>query len=573
MPEPMLALRDQAIARGVPCGMLAWWGRTDFPDGSANAPQLSQADWESWYMRLQQAALDCGAVAPLFRVKAMTAPLRPDGPLPVAIANFRVALPSRPLEEKRAFFACGLLHDQWATATPAYRGRDVTYRFDARFYFTNPCDPPPDTIDIDPGDGRGYRTLRFGDYLTAHYASGDQATATVRCGNLLSSFAVPLGDQPAAPVPDETWGLRGANGNAGTAYVYRALHQPRLSHPLIVAEGFPGGYPCDYLYEMVNQHGLLEDLRAAGYDVILLAFANGMDLIQNNAPVAEACIRQAMQCTSNPLVVSGVSMGGLVTRYALADMEARRVPHNTRIFLTIDTPHRGAYTSLCDQWFAHYFATSSPLAAMLAMLLDSPANQQFVMTWVHGDSAQPSPLRQRFLQALDAIGGYPKLPRKLAISSGSGGGERSLPPLELALDWSGSEYASARLWTAPEDGATAHVVGEGHSLLADGSMPDRCRVASDVSWEGAPGGQNIYNFDSAAIAAGIGYGTVRDPIPRSCSVPTVSALDLSVAPFVPVPPPGSGASPFDDYTCCECNQLHVQFTPKVKRWLLDQLNR
>jgi hypothetical protein len=249
------------------------------------------------------------------------------------------------------------------------------------------------------------------------------------------------------------------------------------------------------------------------------------------------------------------------------------VPHNTCIFLTIDTPHRGAYTSLCDQWFAQYFATSSPLAAMFSMVLDSPANQQFLMTWVHGDRAQPSPLRQQYLRALDAIGGYPKQPRKLAISSGSGDGRRSFPPLAPALEWSGSELVSARLWTLPEDGATARVIGEGYSLLADGSVPSSFQVASNVSWEGTPGGQNIYNFDSAAIAAGIGYGTVRDPIPGSCSVPTVSALDLSIGPFVPVPPPGSAASPFDDYTCCESNQPHVQFTPRVKLWLLDQLKR
>lgn len=569
----MIALRDEAIARGVPCGMLAWWGRTDFPDGSAGAQPLGQADWETWYMRLQQASLAPGAVAPLCAVKAMTGPMRADGPLPVAIANFRVAVLGPPVEETRAFFACGLLHDQWNAAMPTYRGRNVTFLFDARFYFTNAGHPAPDTIDFDPGDGRGYRTVRFGEYLTAHYESWGSATATVRCGTFLSSFSVPLSEQPVAEVPDETWGLRGANGNTGTAYVYRAHDRSRITHPLIVAEGFPGGYPCDYLYDMVNQHGMLEELRAAGYDVILLGFAIGVDMIQNNAPVVEACIQQAIKATSNPLVVSGVSMGGLVARYALADMEARKVPHQTRIFFTVDTPHRGAYTNLCDQWFAHYFATSSPMAATLAMVLDSPANQQFVMSWVHGGSVQVSPLRQQYLQALDAIGGYPKQPRKLAISSGSAGGQRSLQPLEPALEWSGSELASARLWTLPEDGATAHVIAEGYSLLADGSVPATFSVASDASWEGAPGGQNIYNFDSGAIAMGIGYGSVNDLVPRTCSVPTVSALDLSVSPFVAVPPPGSGTSPFDDYICCECNQLHVQFTPTVKRWLLDQLNR
>ena len=64
---------------------------------------------------------------------------------------------------------------------------------------------------------------------------------------------------------------------------------------MIIAEGFPGGYPYDYLYDIVNQQRMLEKLRAAGYDVILLSFTDGLDAIQNNADVAIACIRQAMR--------------------------------------------------------------------------------------------------------------------------------------------------------------------------------------------------------------------------------------------------------------------------------------
>lgn len=378
--------------------------------------------------------------------------------------------------------------------------------------------------------------------------------------------------QPAAPAPDETWALRGANGNAGKAYVYRAHGQAQLSHPVIVAEGFPGGYAYDYLYGLVNQWGVLEALRGSGSAVILLSSANGMDLIQNNAQVAEACIAECSRRTSDTLVVGGMSMGGLVARYALADMEARSVPHHARIFLTIDTPHRGAYTNLCAQWFAHYFAKASPTAAAFSAALDSPANQQFVMRWYHAASAQESPLRTRFLAALDAIGGYPQQPRRIAVACGSAGGQRSIPPHELALDWSGNASASARLWTLPE-GSAPTIVAQGYSALADGSEPATFSTASDVSWEGAPGGQNIYVEDCAGIAKGIGGGTIANPVPQTCSVPTISALDLSISPFDPVPPPGGGASPFHDYTCNECNQHHLQFSPKVARWLLDQLHR
>ena len=189
---------------------------------------------------------------------------------------------------------------------------------------------------------------------------GATPTPTLRCRHgattLEARFSVLIGDQPAAPPPDQTWPLYGSPANTGTAYVYLGAGHDAVENPVIVAEGFPGGYPYDYLYDLMNQAGTLEALRSQGYDVILLSFANGTDLIQNNAPVVIACLQQAMAATSAPLVVGGVSMGGLVTRYALAYMEAHRMAHRTRIFFTVDTPHRGAYTALADQWFAHYLA-------------------------------------------------------------------------------------------------------------------------------------------------------------------------------------------------------------------------
>ncbi|MBF7729780.1 hypothetical protein [Pseudomonas sp. N040] len=573
MQAPLLAQHAAALSRGVPCGMLAWWGRTDFPDGTPSAPRLAQADWEAWYARLQQAALVPDRFVALDAVKAMTVPLRPDGPLPVAIADFRVATLDPAAPEQRAFIACGLLHGQWGTATPTYRSRTVTFSFDARFYFSNPGAPLPDSFDFDPGDGHGFRSVRLGEQLSVTYGNTDTVHATLRCGGARSSFDLLLGSQPAAPVADDTWQLQAANGCLGSAYVYRATGQTVLTRPMIIAEGFPGGYPCDYLYEMLNQHGTLEALRNAGYDIILLGFANGTDLLQNNAQVMQACIRQAMQQTPAPLVVGGVSMGGLVARYALTEMEARGQAHNTRIFLTLDTPHRGAYTNLCNQWFAHYFASAAPLAKSFSALLDSPANQQFVMAWFNGHRVQVSPLREQFTRALAALGNYPQQPRRLAIACGTGDGQRTQGAHAPALDWAGSPLAHARLWTLTEGDDNPGVIAEGCSLLADGSVANTLSCTSEWSWEGAPGGQNLYNYYSAMIAQAIGYGTVTTPIAQTCAVPTVSALDLPGSPFEAVPPPASGRSPFDDYICCETNQLHLQFTPRIKDWLLDQLTR
>lgn len=594
------ALRAQASAETVPSGLLAWWGRIDFPDGVAQVPTVARGEWDDWLLRLQIAQLAAGAVPALPSVSAMIAAFRPDGPMPIAIADYRVAVARDALvqrvrsaasadaaldpppgdlraeiEDRNAFVACALLHDQWNLAEPEYRGRDVTFLLDERFYFRNPGDPLPASVEIDPGDGVGWRTVQFGGTLSVQYAMVDSADVTVRCvtrGVARSAhFRVKLSGQPAAPVPDDTWTLRGTNGSAGTAFVYRAPGHADVVHPVILAEGFPGGYTYDYLYELVNQHGTLEALCDAGYDVVVVGFANGFDIVQNNAEVVVACVAEAMRRTPNPLVVGGVSMGGLVSRYALAAMETRGERHNTRIFLTIDTPHRGAYTNVCDQWFAHYFRTSSPEAKLISMVLDSPANQQFMMYSVVDGRVQVSPLRRQFVEALAKVGNYPQLPRRLAVACGSAGGQRSLKPHLLALEWSESPFIFARLWTLPEGKDRTEVVAEGYSFLADPPVPGSLSVAMEVSWEGAPGGENLYNFDADQVATCLGFGTLFDPIPRTCSVPTVSALDLDADPFEPVPPPGSGKSPFHDYICCEKNELHLRFTPEVKAWLLNRL--
>jgi hypothetical protein len=445
---------------------------------------------------------------------------------------------------------------------------------DERFFISTPGDPLPDGIEIDPGDGSGFRPIAFGETRVAAYRRGSIPSPTLRCryGStvLEAGFTVPLGDQPAAPPPDETWSLYGPPFSTGKAYVYHGAGHDAIVNPLIVSEGFPGGYPSDYSYDLLNQAGTLESLRSSGYDVILLSYDNGLDLIQNNAQVAIACIQQAMAATTAPLVVGGVSMGGLVTRYALAYMESHGMRHRTRIYFSVDTPHRGAYTSLADQWFGQYFAPGLAEAAAFAALLDSPSNQQFVMRWVHGDSADPSPLRTALLEQLRYLGDYPQQPRRLAISCGAGDGRRDLAPHEPMLSWNGSAFVGAQLWSLPE-GEAPDVLAKGYCFVTDPAKAGVLTGASDYSWEGAPGGRNVYNTDVATMAEVLGCGSVRDAVRRSCSVPTVSALDLNLSPFVPVPPPGSGASPFTDYTCSPRNVPHLVLTPETSAWLRARL--
>jgi cytochrome P450 len=606
-PELARQLR-RLLAKATPVtvhgGVLIWWGTSELPNGTDATATLDQPAWEGAYLRLQNGALSPTVVPPLLAVLAKTSSFRPDGPLPIAIARFRFWVP-RPelitavreaaadgtdlrdppsdledaLEERHAFFACGLLHEQWGLSPPAHRGREVTFAFDEQFHLTNPGEPPPDAIEIDPGDGGGFRPLGVDSPVSATYRDGATAKIALRCrygAELLSaSFAAAISDQPAAPPPDEIWPLRapsadGRVGNAGTAYVYRASGRAEVSKPLIMVEGFPGGHPCDYLYDTLDQQGTASSLRAGGYDVVIVGLDNGLDEIQRNAEVLIACIRQALERTHAPLVVGGLSMGGLVSRYALAQMEAREETHNTRVFLTIDTPHGGTYTSLGAQWFVHAFRPLLPALAGYAELLDSPANQQFDLYWLHEGSVRTSPLREAFLRELEALGDYPQLPRRLAVSSGRGDGARDAPAGAETMSWAEAPFVSATLRTLSQ--GTAGVVGEGSFFLAEPPELPSLSFAADVAWEGAPGGQEPYNGEVAALAASVGCGAVAHPLECTCTVPTVSALGLSQDPFLPVPPAGKRNGAFDDYAFSAENEEHLTITPEVSAWLLAALD-
>ena len=56
------------------------------------------------------------------------------------------------------------------------------------------------------------------------------------------------------------------------------------------------------------------------------------------------------------LVILGPSMGGLIAQYALAYMEQQGLPHETRLYLSFDSPHRGANIPISLQYLINYFA-------------------------------------------------------------------------------------------------------------------------------------------------------------------------------------------------------------------------
>uniref|UniRef100_UPI004047D8CD T9SS type A sorting domain-containing protein n=2 Tax=Roseivirga sp. TaxID=1964215 RepID=UPI004047D8CD len=140
----------------------------------------------------------------------------------------------------------------------------------------------------------------------------------------------------------------------GFALLFNGCDQV-FDRPVIFVEGFdtqqndPEEKSTIYDFRRQVRRGLVEEFFTAnGYDVIYLKFDDTHDDIRNNAEVLKDLIRDVnlRKTGSHPISVIGVSMGGLVARYALTDMERDGETHNVNRYISFDAPHLGANVSL-----------------------------------------------------------------------------------------------------------------------------------------------------------------------------------------------------------------------------------
>jgi len=209
------------------------------------------------------------------------------------------------------------------------------------------------------------------------------------------------------------------------------------------------------LYALADQKALATDLRNQGCDIIMLDFKDGAAKIQANAMVLRALIDtiNAMKVTHNELVIIGASMGGLVARYALSYMEQQHEDHQTRLFISYDSPHQGAYGTLGGQ---HLLAKLGKVSNMIdknvatnlakaikksERFVNSDAAKQMLVyhhSATDGKKAKPHPMRTAFLNDMASLpnNGYPERCRNIAIACGSGTGVgQGFAPGAQQLNW------------------------------------------------------------------------------------------------------------------------------------------
>lgn len=274
---------------------------------------------------------------------------------------------------------------------------------------------------------------------------------------------------PVSITSVETYDLSaytGATNFAGQAeyFVYKSSDDV-LDKPIFLIDGFDPGDSrnIDALYASLDYTGnpnftnLGDELRAEGFDIVVVNFPQymsgttmvdgGADFIERNALTLVELIQvinteKALASSPEQNVIIGPSMGGLISRFALNFMEDENIDADTRLWVSLDSPHLGANVPIGLQHQFNYLAYNSnaeqtDLQPIIDDVLNSPAARQLLVDHFesHLDSSNdgvtfdplltlpiPHPYRIQFESNINELtaSGFPENCRKIAVTNGSG---------------------------------------------------------------------------------------------------------------------------------------------------------
>ncbi len=368
----------------------------------------------------------------------------------------------------------------------------LVFRIDPNLMFFDPAllisDADGRDLQLNFDDGTGWHTFSTSN-LSFHNVVYDSAGIHTISARIVVSAtqqieAIAYSDMasPAAQTnltqPDETW----TNIPGIEIGVYHPCNYGKEGNPpkwIIVLEGFDffedTGVKSTF-NKIVRSSGL-ENLRNYGYGFLVVNWKdskksmidNAMHIVNLYDYLKCNYLQQINDDPQHQFVIIGESMGGVIARYALTYMEANPgfsscfpdLHHNTRLYISLDAPHQGAYVPLAFQELYDDVTSIAPLPAYivqerlnLGQIKNSAAATELMNlhsnTNAGGSTTYlPHPNRVAFLASLNNLnpntGGYPEQVKMVAISNGLLTGERQLGLDDNCIITPGDSYLDADL--------------------------------------------------------------------------------------------------------------------------------
>lgn len=316
----------------------------------------------------------------------------------------------------------------------------------------------------------------------------------------------PTNDLLQSDIPFKGYSETQATNSFADYHIYYHTQTPTgttceriLKKPIIVLDGFDpkNGRQYDDIYRgYLTNHDIPlslvgNDLRDKGYDIIILNFPvlgdnitgasgvpnlsipvnvkisgttqtinasgrdGGADYIERNAFLLVKLIQQvnatlAANGSTQKIVIVGPSMGGQISRYALAYMEKQQslgVPnmnHNCRLWVSFDSPNDGANVPMTVQETLRFYGTEGGQQKAQDNYQDklrSPAARQLLIEQLDGQNSTAS-FHSTFYNNLRNNGlagsnGYPVNLRKVSLLNGTGSSRQTYSDYAEVLNGEG----------------------------------------------------------------------------------------------------------------------------------------
>lgn len=432
-----------------------------------------------------------------------------------------------------------------------------------------------------------------------------------------------------------------------TAYVRLGAGHTEITKPLLVVEGFDPSDVAPLIQSNLSLNEFYNSIQSptssfflgsqlsnAGYDIIYIDYDSGTGDILLNAALFEEVLNRvnAAKTGSEPTVVMGISMGGLVARYQLADMVKNNRPTQTRLLILQDSPQRGANVPLglqallyqagdIDLGLAKLTIINQQLQQALA-LLERPASQQLLLYRATGPTsgfAGNTFIEGAYRQKITFPAGQQPPYQIIAASQGSQCGTPLFNPYTELIRGDGNFFISPLPWISrhslnaqvivnaiPGGGVSNRVTTmQFYSILRlfsfiniriDYTHKDYSCPAGLLAVDGVAGGTQYVGLRIPAgtlpppandgfgpfFKFAFSYSFVRE----FCFVPTASALDLND--FNQTTLSGQNSSnrstasfsrtngfiaqeAFPDNGGTYYSQYHTTFTARTSQWMFNRM--
>jgi Secretion system C-terminal sorting domain len=468
------------------------------------------------------------------------------------------------------------------------------------------------SFEIDFGTGSGFQTYYLNQTINVSLPAGKHhATVLVKrpwqYGNPYKCrFDIEVA-QSSEPLPesggpddfyresnsDEEFisAVRNQDGNnfiTAKVTTFYACSDKKLRKPLFILDGFNSGSDTDARVDWMdsevflkffngysntpistatNRRAVTQELRREGYDLIFVNWRSedGRDDLRRSATLLQKIItimngRKADAKSVEKNVVIGISMGGVIAKYAILDFERKNPTtanggHDVKLFVSYDSPMQGANIALGFQYMVKdlgediLFSLGSFVPQLKKGLatLKSPAARQ-LLTYQAFDATTHDPVFFKdFYTELNGMGKPQKCDYK-TVSNGSVVGTanfsagkqilggRIFVPIGLAF----AVYLSLDVRALPTTSSTKTTIYDrtliGFVRIFGVPVPlpvlprRTVKIENMRPLDGCPGGTTGLSFNLNLLAfGGIKSGRYDDGNGedlRCTFIPTVSALDI-----------------------------------------------